>query len=68
MCYSLSSNITHMLNLHCLSCIDVILRNKFNQSIKERDSNPETFECRPSALLTQPSTSTEEQSQNKPSH
>ena len=30
------SNITRMLNLHCfLSCIDVILQNKFNQSINQ---------------------------------
>ena len=34
----------------------------------EWDSNPETFECRPSALPTQPPTLMVDRSKNKPSH
>ena len=39
-----------------------------NHENAERDSNPETLECRPRGLLTQPPTSMGERSQNKPSH
>ena len=34
----------------------------------EWDSNPVTFECRPSALPTQPPTLMLDRSKNKPSH
>ena len=48
--------------------IEIISELVFFYKNGEWDSNPETFECRPSALPTQPPTLMVDRSKNKPSH